>query len=807
MATLNTVKDSNRRLLDQIRQQTDEIQNLTQQRVLDEEAMENLRWQHQSDVDQAKQEAHRDMLVLKDKADERVDIIKGYYDDKLRHLKTRLEIAKQEMSGLRQVHFEQRQEVKLTAEAVYQQVRASEKDTLLAWDTVAKRQAQEKATLQDFIHELEVKLATEKELRQGETSHLQYQRTCLQAEKEDLQAKMARDVNQLSGQIAELDRTITVERQMWATERQKLEVNIEDLVRQHQNADDMLESSNRNCVKFESQLVAAETDLKAKEQQIIELKRQVRESDDALGCAVRGNEHLREQIEEQMTRYQEMNAKDLAAAKASYDEQLMAFKAKADNEKHQLTRCLRQVEENHSGKCAELERLKQHFDALELEKSGVLRDMNMWKNQYQSATEVRQDLERDLAEARQEWSKEKLRLQEGLDDTTQTKQLLEADLKVTTEQFHEYKRQTQQRETDAATRNHAFEEQLRQRENQVADIMAQLVDQQDFAQKLKTELASEQQRSAEKQSRMEAELEQRTAEKQDIARRLEQTIITERKELAEAKEQYDRWREAHVHSLKQIQDESQLKVAAVEKDKQLLEERLRGELADSIAKLEDGKKKRESLETEIQNVYKNLSKAQQDTNLSRSKVEQFERELANVKEKSSQELKALNHQLSDARLAEKRIASELKEELQARERDEARHKKDVEEIKSMSASQVMDIDQKFRGMKAEYESTLNMTESRYRDAVNREKSKLDTITSENDQLRKIISSNDYRSPGIGTLTSTVEGHLSRFTSKVDELRQDLSAPRVSATPRSQSPAGYGVSPGRDMPLLSTTSSV
>merc|ERR1719271_1912637 len=135
-----------------------------------------------------------------------------------------------------------------------------------------------------------------------------------------------------------------------------------------------------------------------------------------------------------------MNAKDLAAAKASYDEQLQAARAKADNDMHQLTRCLRQVEENHSGKCAELERLKQQFDALELEKSGVLRDMQMWKNQYQSATEVRQDLERDLAEARQEWSKEKLRLQEGLDDTSQTKQLLEADLKVTTEQFHEYKR-------------------------------------------------------------------------------------------------------------------------------------------------------------------------------------------------------------------------------------------------------------------------------------------------------------------------------------------------------------------------------
>merc|ERR1719389_350683 len=153
---------------------------------------------------------------------------------------------------------------------------------------------------------------------------------------------------------------------MWATERQKLEVNIEDLVRQHQNADDMLESSNRNCVKFESQLVAAETDLKAKEQQIIELKRQVRESDDALGCAVRGNEHLREQIEEQMQRYQEMNAKDLAAANAQFEERLKSAKARADNDMHQLTRHLRQVEEQHSNKAAELEKVKQQADATEM---------------------------------------------------------------------------------------------------------------------------------------------------------------------------------------------------------------------------------------------------------------------------------------------------------------------------------------------------------------------------------------------------------------------------------------------------------
>ena len=64
------------------------------------------------------------------------------------------------------------------------------------------------------------------------------------------------------------------------------------------------------------------------------------------------------------------------------------------------------------------------------------------------------------------------------------KQSLEADLKAKTEEFDKYKRETRQRETDAATRNRASGEQLR---------------------KLKAELSSEQQHSAEIQSRMEAE--------------------------------------------------------------------------------------------------------------------------------------------------------------------------------------------------------------------------------------------------------------------------------------------------------------
>merc|ERR1719463_392978 len=53
--TLNTVKDANKWLLEQIRYQTDEITQLTQQRVIDEEKMENMSRKHRSEEEMWRQ--------------------------------------------------------------------------------------------------------------------------------------------------------------------------------------------------------------------------------------------------------------------------------------------------------------------------------------------------------------------------------------------------------------------------------------------------------------------------------------------------------------------------------------------------------------------------------------------------------------------------------------------------------------------------------------------------------------------------------------------------------------------------------
>merc|ERR1719424_2477413 len=122
-----------------------------------------------------------------------------------------------------------------------------------------------------------------------------------------------------------------------------------------------------------------------------------------------------------------------------------------------------------------------------MERASTARDMEMWKKQYQSAVDTRQELERETCDLRQEFSKEKLRLSEQIDDVGQSKNALEADLKIQAEQFHGYKLHNQQRETDLTTRVHQYEDAVRQRDNELLKFNQDLVETQEQLNRSQTE--------------------------------------------------------------------------------------------------------------------------------------------------------------------------------------------------------------------------------------------------------------------------------------------------------------------------------
>merc|ERR1719359_1217261 len=242
--------------------------------------------------------------------------------DQLRRVRTRLELMKQDASKLRHEQQAQMMDWKLLVDAVQSQIQGAERDLVFQLDSYGKRHAQSKAQIDDAIYDLEVKLASEKELRQNEVSSWSHKYAVLTAEKEDIQARMTRDVSQLTSQLQAFERTLAVERKSWGEERSKLEQMCEDYCRQRNNCEQTLDHIKRDVIRLESQNAALDTENRTKEQSIMELRKQIRESDDALAAAVSGNEHLREQMEEQRNRFQEMNEADLTNCRQAYESKI-----------------------------------------------------------------------------------------------------------------------------------------------------------------------------------------------------------------------------------------------------------------------------------------------------------------------------------------------------------------------------------------------------------------------------------------------------------------------------------------------------
>eukprot|EP00746_Dinoflagellata_sp_MGD_P154766 gnl/MRDRNA2_/MRDRNA2_85020_c0_seq1.p1 gnl/MRDRNA2_/MRDRNA2_85020_c0~~gnl/MRDRNA2_/MRDRNA2_85020_c0_seq1.p1 ORF type:complete len:951 (-),score=256.80 gnl/MRDRNA2_/MRDRNA2_85020_c0_seq1:111-2963(-) len=794
VSTLNTVKDANKRLLEQIRYQTDEITQLTQQRVIDEEKMENMSRKHRSEEEMWRQDTQRRVNFVRESADEKYNQMYRQLTDQLRRVRTRLELMKQDASKLRHEQQAQMMDWKLLVDAVQSQIQGAERDLVFQLDSYGKRHAQSKAQIDDVIYDLEVKLSSEKEMRQNEVSSWSHKYAVLTAEKEDIQARMTRDVSQLTSQLQAFERTLAVERKSWAEERSKLEQMCDDYCRQRNNCEQTLDHIKRDVIRLESQNAALDTENRTKEQSIMELRKQIRESDDALAAAVSGNEHLREQMEEQRNRFQEMNEADLTNCRNSYEAKLLQQKDSHSADLAMAQQQIRTMDEELQAKERELDKLNTQVATTQQECDALTKDLEIWKSQYEAANKARQTLEKEFTEARQAFAKEKLKLQEQNDTLATQNTALETENKTTNDQLIEFKRMAMARDTEMTSRINALEDMLKDTQSQLSEAKNHLLETTDTLAKTTSDAASQQQRALEIQSHLERDLESKKHESLEERRRLEGLCEVERKAAMESKEQYERWRDAHVASLKQVQDESAGRMQSMEKEKVRIEDKYRTDLAEAHKQLTSQQKRVDALEHDLSRVRYLLSESQANLNWVKSEKEREEREVSVGKQQMAEEVKQITTALEGALRNEVTLTQQLESTTSRYDQDRARMSKEVEDLKSSSAQQVADAEARATRLKQEYESQLSLSESRYTDSISKEKEKYDHLVRENDQLKRFIGEHRQASAGLSSLHTQLESHIQRLQHHTDELRGDLHRSGSSQAP---------LSPKRDLSSMST----
>merc|ERR1719159_2025211 len=296
--------------------------------------------------------------------DERYNATYNQLTDQLRHTRTRLEILKQAAEGLGETRKQLSLETQVMVQAVQQQLESAQRETVHQIDSQWKRSKQQHDMLRDVIYDLEVKLASEKEMRANEVSGWSHKHAYLTAEKEDIQARTSREVSQLTSQYQGLERTLTADRAAWQEERKKIEQQIEEAARQKSSAEAELDREQRDVIRLESMTGELEAEVQTRESTMIELRKQIRESDDALAAAVSGNEHLRQQMVEQRQRFQMMNEAELANCRQAYEKKLEVSNDTRASDLNHLNKQIKTMDEDLGTKGTALEKLKSNAEAL-----------------------------------------------------------------------------------------------------------------------------------------------------------------------------------------------------------------------------------------------------------------------------------------------------------------------------------------------------------------------------------------------------------------------------------------------------------
>ncbi|CAE7224962.1 podJ [Symbiodinium necroappetens] len=177
--------------------------------------------------------------------------------------------------------------------------------------------------------------------------------------------------------------------------------------------------------------------------------------------------------------------------------------------------------------------------------------------------------------------------------------------------------------------------------------------------------------------------------------RLQEMLVKEAQQAKESQEQYDRWRESHVESLRRVQDETSAKMLALEREK----DGIQSELKEALRSLNTKQVQLEATDKDLQRL---RSEAQEAA------------AVLEAKQQLSKELNEVTEALEGALRTEAALTAKIEDAAQRHQQE----KRDLE-------LQVLDKDSRLEKFKLDFETQLRISQSRLAGELNKEKAAWD----------------------------------------------------------------------------------
>jgi hypothetical protein len=497
------------------------------------------------------------------------------------------------------------------------------------------------AMMGDNMIDLQDKLTAEREGRQSENLAWSLKHGDLVTEKEGVEAQMHRTIAQRLSHLQSLERQEAAESKDWSEERAGLERMAEEYPMQRSQRQVSLEHLQRDIVALETSTSAVSTEMVGLEHLVVELKRQSRETDDALAAAVSGNEHLRDQMEEQNRLFQAKNETDLADCRAAYEHKLAEARVASEADSCMTKKQLETMELDVRTQDDTLEKLYSQRESTQAEAASLDHDRTALQTQHDNAVAGLAASEQQLMAERHRCQREKLKLQSACDNDSALVNEWDGDCQQTVLDTQELRRGALSMETEEATRLKAAEAHLKDQQELMSDCQARLYQVLEQQRRIIAEDEQNQERWIDMQVVLERGLENQIHLRNEESRRFHELFSTEKRSSEQILNDFQQERDSSADSLKRLHDESRSKLAGAERERSRIEELCRMDMSQANQTIAQLQRRAEVLERDVIRVRALLAESESNLAWVRQEHGHEEREASLAGRKLEDEVRTL----------------------------------------------------------------------------------------------------------------------------------------------------------------------
>ncbi|CAE8618179.1 unnamed protein product, partial [Polarella glacialis] len=664
---------------------------------------------------------------------------------------------------------------------------------------------------------LETQLLSEREHHRSEGLSWSHRQSSFSSDMEDIQARLARDLGQLSPQLEALERSAAAALEAWEQESKGLGRRAEEFAWRQASCETEWKQLQLGSAKLEESLGKAELELWDQRQAEVSLRHEGREADDYLAAGLSCNEHLRRQLHEQHTAFDEANKADLASVRSALENRVCDVRAGQNQVLAAASQRLqagedRQMDDEEAIQAQE-ERSAQAANEVEL----LQAELDSWHSKREAVQASRLELEDRLAEQRRQAALERLRLQVGSDQLLAARSSADSKLQRTTVSLDELRQESVEKEATQFAQLGSAESALRDAEEQLVDLKRKVREASEVRSRTQAEVLLTRQRSSESEAALRAALGGQRGAAQEERTALEAQLAEQRQSAEKARRELAQEREAGGMLQRSSTEERRTKLEVLEQSLARVDETLRADVRSSGEALALQQRRCDALQNDLGRLRKLLADSESNVGWIREEVELEDQETARDIRRLSEEAKAAEGALEKAVREEASLSRQLEERLTRNESERQSLAKELSELRRdahnnddnnnnnnnnsnsntnnnnynprLREPRAFEPTTDIRGLDVSLASSGGVARS-LRAELDQSRQEEEALEKENSHLRSFLSEQGRSSAGLSALHCKLESHIERLQRHTEDLRNSLNtsgcgssvARRAAATP-------------------------